>query len=260
MLLDYNHPSAVRSFLNNLHIKNNLLGLTKLCETFLKLPYENFTKIIHLKMAKNDSEYYRTPEVIWNEHKNLGAGGTCFSLTYFFETILKYVGFKCYPVMIDRSYGKNTHCAVITIIDNQKFLVDPGYCLSRPLPLLNKTTMHHLPHNTYVLTPADDNQYYLSTNHQNEAKRRYLLKDAPVDAETFLTFWSDSFSWPMMRHLCITKLGDSGYLYLRNRFLRHTNHSGKKQETIKHDYERRVSEMFSLSPKIVKTALEMILK
>ncbi|MBI2092482.1 MAG: arylamine N-acetyltransferase [Deltaproteobacteria bacterium] len=246
--------------------------LVQLTQSFLKYPYENLTKIIHAKNAKTEAEYLRMPEIVLDEHKRFGAGGTCFSLTYFFESILKDAGFDCYPVMVDRSYGKNTHCALIITIDRQKYLVDPGYCLSRPIPLTEKEAVHHLPHNTYIVQPVPppsaslpqgegkiQRAYYnIATSQLGQIKPRYLLKDTPVPPEQFLQFWKDSFSWPMMKHLLITRLSENGYLYLRDDFVRHTTSDSKKQEHIRQNYDKRITELFGLSPKIVKEASEII--
>ncbi len=284
MRLSYNHPDAVGPFLKGLNLKNDLAGLIALTEAFLRFPYENFTKIIHAKDINDKAGYLRMPDIIWDEHKNFGAGGTCFSLTYFFESVLKEVGFDCYSVMVDRSYGKDTHCAMIVKLEGQKYLVDPGFCLSRPLPLTDKEMEHRLPHNTYIVTPAchprgsnrgshacnciqgipaytrgDDNVHYtISTKQLGQTKSRYLLKDSPISPAEFLKFWEDSFSWPMMRHLCATRLSDDGFLYLRDSFVRLTAHENKKQENIKADYELRVGRLFGIAPEVVRQAAEIL--
>lgn len=259
MFLTYNHPTAVKAFLKGLAVRCDFEGLKKITETFLKYPYENFTKIIRANTAKSSNEHYRLPEIVWQEHEEFGTGGTCFSLTYFFETILKNVGFDCYPIMVDRSYGKNTHCALIVILDGRKFLVDPGYCISRPIEVTEKETVYQFPHNTYILSPAKNGAYQVSTSRLGVKKTRYLLKDMPVSKDEFLKFWNDSFSWPMMRHLCVTRLSEDGYLYLYDKFLRSTTVSGKKQENIKSSYDKRITEAFHISPKIVKLALDIIM-
>lgn len=263
MQLNYNHPESVNAFFRVANLKNGgatLANLTKLMQEFLKFPYENLTKIIHFNTAKDESARYRLPEILWNEHLEWGSGGTCFSLTYFFETILKSAGFNCYPVMVDRSYGKNTHCAIICLIDGGKYLVDPGFCLSRPITITKTESIHKLPHNTYILSPLGNNQYSLSTSQAGTVKSRYVLKDFPVTPAEFLKHWKDSFSWPMMRHLCITRLSEDGYLYLRDKFLRHTTAHDKKQENITINYDNRIADLFNLSQDVVKLASNIILE
>lgn len=242
-------------------VKADIDGLSMLTREFLRFPYENFTKIIHARekgeSPVSDAEYLRFPEIVMDENERFGAGGTCFSLTYFFETILREAGFDCYAVMVDRSYGKNTHCALVVLIGGQKYLVDPGYCLSMPIPLGDKETEHELPHNTYIVKPINKH-YLISTSQSGTTKPRYLLKDAPVSPQEFLAYWKDSFNWPMMRHLLITRLSEDGYLYLRDDFVRHTTANEKKQEHIKKDYEQRIAKLFGLSPGIVKQASEIV--
>lgn len=266
MILSYNHPKAATTFLRGFNIRPDLGGLTVILQSFLQFPYENLTKIINSKTAKNDASFLRLPEIIVDEHEKFGAGGTCFSLTYFFETILKYIGFDCYTVMVDRSYGKNTHCALMVTLDRQKYLVDPGYCLSKPIPIYEKEMEHKLPHNTYIVTPSpfvgegqgEGKSYSISTKQQGSTKHRYLLKDMPVSPEEFLKHWKDSFNWSMMGHLLITRLSEDGYLYLRDDFVRHTTGNDKKQEHIKKDFDKRVTELFGLSPQIVELATNII--
>ena len=278
-MLTYDHPEAVSRFLKGPNYRLDVDGLERLTKEFLKFPYENISKIIRFNAAKGPEDRLRLPDTIVAENEESGLGGTCFSLTYFFETVLKSLGFGCYPVMVDRSYGENTHCALVVTLNRQKYLVDPGFCLSRPIPLTDEEMKHNLPHNTYIITPirhphesaapaayagmtslrGNDKMYYaLATNQLGRTKSRYLLKDTPVSPSDFLKFWEASFNWPMMRQICVTRLGEEGYIYLRNDFLRNVTRFGKKQERIKSSFEGRVEAQFGISAKKVEEARALI--
>jgi len=262
VILNYQHTAAVGEFLKMPRVcrtRTDLDGLSQLVQAFLRFPYENFTKIIRASKELELTQKLRLPETVWSEHVELGAGGTCFSLTYFFESVLRFAGFVCYPVMVDRSYGENTHCALIVLLDGGKYLVDPGYLLSRPIRLGDIDETHHLPHNTFIVSPRGANRYVVATNQNGLVKPRYLLKDVPVSPEEFLKHWEASFDWPMMRQLCATKLDDSGYLFLRNETLRHTSSAGKKQQKIIESYDRQVAKTFNIAPEIIREASELIL-
>lgn len=260
MFLTYEHPAAVKAFLGTMNVKPDICGLARLTCAFLEFPYENLTKIIRASTAATPDERYRLPDIIVEEYQEYGAGGTCFSLTCFFETVLKTVGFDCYSVMVDRSYGRDTHCALIVRLHGEKYLVDPGYCLSSPIPITGKETAHRLPHNTYIISPAGNGNYTVATERSGLRKARYLLKDRPVAPAEFLKHWDASFGWPMMRHLCVTRLSEDGYLYLRDRHLRHTGRAGKRQENIGAFYDKKVAEAFKMSQKIVSLASNIIME
>jgi len=269
-MLTYNHPEAVSRFLKGVDFSPDIDGLARLTTAFLRFPYENFSKIIRYNTVKDEVSRLRLPDTIVRENEESGLGGTCFSLTYFFETVLKETGFECYSVMVDRSYGKNTHCAMIVTLDGQKYLVDPGFCLSRPIPLTDKETEYNLPHNTYIVQSApppipsplrgerEGGGYTISTKQLGRTKPRYFLKDSPVSSADFLKHWQESFSWPMMRQICVTKLGEDGYTYLRNDFLRNVTSDGKKQERIKNLFGKNVESRFGISAKKAEEAKGLI--
>lgn len=110
--------------------------LSELLQHFARIPYENISKIINLHESLDwDLPKLRLPETVISQHIDFRLGGTCFSLTFYLQTILAHSGFTCYPVMADMRAGKNIHCCLIVILDSVKYLVDPGYLLTRPMAL-----------------------------------------------------------------------------------------------------------------------------
>ena len=100
---------------------------------FSSLPYENLTKI--LKHDREGGVARRGPEEVIRDHIRLGSGGTCFSLTAALLHVLRALGLRAEPILADRHYGENTHCALLVWLDGEPHLLDPGYLILKPLAL-----------------------------------------------------------------------------------------------------------------------------
>lgn len=154
-MLTYFHPEAVKRFLKTNNIEKesgpSLIFLEKLGKAFQKMPYENLTKLIRSHTIGDTESRIRLPELLFDEFLRYGTGGTCFSMTYFLQTILRSCGFDTYPVMADRPLAPNTHCASIVRIGSKKYLLDPGFMIDRQLELTRIPTRHDLRHNVIVI-------------------------------------------------------------------------------------------------------------
>ena len=132
------YTEAVTVFKSLFSIQNShpeIEHLEVILTCFSKLPYENISKIIKYQKQFESNDKIRLPFEIIEDHQLYNLGGTCFSLTFFLQTILKHQGYICYPVMAEMNWGKNVHCATIVDLNSQKYLVDPGYLLTRPMAL-----------------------------------------------------------------------------------------------------------------------------
>ncbi len=253
------HDMAVKDFLKLAQIRPEhprVEFLGRLARAFMRFPYENLTKIIRAHEIADPIERLRLPATIFGEHVEFGAGGTCFSLTYYFRNILAQCGYVCDTVLCDRSYGPDTHCALIARIDGVRYLVDPGYLLEHPLALPDRGIARCTsPTGEVMLTRLGaTSQYLLSTVSGGKTSLRYRLKDVPVCDEVFLAKWIDSFSWAQMRHVCITRLGDNGQIYMRDQHLRHSTAERRAQEKITTRYEAVVADTFGISAAVVERA------
>lgn len=104
---------------------------------FARIPYENLTKILAVARAGGaaGAPPRRGPATVLAEHVAFGAGGTCFSLTALLLDLLRAAGHEAVPVLADRRYGPDTHCAVLVTLDGDPHLLDPGYLITDPVPL-----------------------------------------------------------------------------------------------------------------------------
>ena len=263
------YSSATRRFLTHFQLRRegpDLEFLSRLVRAFAQLPYENLTKIIKNSRERDPTRKLRMPDEVIEEHIRYGTGGTCFSLTFTLQQILEGCGFECYPVMADRSYGPDTHCALIVLLQGQKFLVDPGFLLSRPLPLTqDPIAAYKFPANLVQLEKSELEHptravsgYRVCTLNGSGKKWRYTLKERPISAEEFREHWLRSFSWNMMNSLLVTRVMNQNQLYLRDDYLQITGEGEKNKRKIRTDYARVLSGIFGIPEEIILEAQHVV--
>jgi hypothetical protein len=96
-----------------------------------RLPFENATKIVRDSEIASPEEKPRTPEEFWQEHFELGAGGTCFERVAAFGALLDALGFRTRRVLgrVERDFD---HAALLVATPAGDVLADVGF----PLPAL----------------------------------------------------------------------------------------------------------------------------
>ncbi|MBT3182202.1 MAG: arylamine N-acetyltransferase [Deltaproteobacteria bacterium] len=258
-MIDESYSDTVKDFLKLIGVRPNrpdLKWLTLLAKSFHRMPYENLTKIIRLHEIADPALRPRMPEVVIADHLDLGAGGTCFSLTYFFEQILSEVGYKLYTVLCDRSYGPDTHCALIVEVDDSKYLVDPGYLMEAPLivPPFGSSVQNGKSSVVALSRLGGTSQLLLSTKSAGRSRLRYRLKDEPVSKDLFFEKWIDSFSWSMMRHMSASIQTEGGLLFMRDGELRRNTTDSKSQRVIKSHLNDEVEATFGIKGRLVSDA------
>lgn len=197
---------------------------------------------------------------LMEDHIRNHFGGTCFSLTFFLQTILTLKGFQCYPVMAYMRWGKNVHCALIVILNGQKFLVDPGYLLTRPMKIQSRSSIlyHHKASGVELDFDFSKETYHVFTFSQTEKKWRYRFRDQPVSAQDFLRFWLSSFHWNSMHGLCLTKIEKDRMIYIHKTFMRETTFQGKRNFNIKKTVHETIEKIFHIDSVVVEEALSAL--
>jgi N-hydroxyarylamine O-acetyltransferase len=259
----YEHFQAVTQFNSffNLELKKpGVSSLTEILAAFTNLPYENISKIIQLNAYFVSPDHIRMPEKIMEDYIRYRLGGTCFSLTFFLQSILSIRGFQCYPVMADMKYRRNVHCALVVLLDSKKFLVDPGYILNQPMEIHpDKPRLYRSAHTGIELQFDRDSEiYHLFTFDKNEKKWRYRFQDIPTSLSEFLKHWLDSFYWPGMHGICLTKVQNNGLVYVHNDFLQISTVDGKQKMRLKKNLHATIQDMFGISAELVEQALATI--
>lgn len=226
--------------------------------TLAQIPYENLTKVIKFHHEKDILKSLRTPEELLSDHRKEGTGGTCFSLTWFLWKHLEAQGLKVFPVLCDRSYGQNTHCAVILESGNEKYLLDPGYLSFKPVLLNEKGgAAIETVYNKIELLPEETGRFRLNTVYNSETKYRFTLKTGPVTESEFLAAWKGSFLKEAMQYPVVTMLKGDAHLYFQKETLYVRRKGGSEKFRIdKKIMPEALEKTFGINPRITEQARE----
>jgi arylamine N-acetyltransferase len=255
---------SIKIFNNYFSINNNKKAgldlLEEILSCFSQFPYENLSKIIKHSQSNKGIEKIRLPEELMKDHKMYHFGGTCFSLTYFLQIILTHFHFSCYPVMASMRWGQNVHCAMVVMLDNIKYLVDPGYLLNRPIQMKTNNIQGMRIFNSDVtgvqlVYDQENIKFNLFTFDSKQIKWRYSFIDRPVSGEDFLDYWLSSFNWNSMHGLCLTKIEKGRMVYIHKTFMRETRFGEKKNVNIKKNYHSVIQNIFGIHSVRVEEAL-----
>jgi len=234
--------------------------LRQVVTAFAQLPYENLTKIIKDATAGRPDEARRGPAEVIADHRALGAGGTCFALTATLLHLLRTLGWQAKPLLADRPYGPDTHCALAVWIDGRPHLVDPGYLLTEPVSLaaaaeLRVATSFH----EVQLVPRAGAKLDLYTLTKGQRTLRITFKTEPVDWGQFVKVWDASFGWDMMRYPVLTCVANGQQLYLRgNYFQQRRPETVKRMEVPPAELAAWISGKFGLDPRLAERALAIL--
>ena len=208
------------------------MHLQAVVRAFARFPYENLTKIIKADSTEGEA-LLRTPAEVLHEHIATGAGGTCFSLTATLLHLLRALGWRAEPILADRSYGADTHCALLLLVDGDSYLLDPGFLILSPLRLAGAEVRVRTAFNEVLLRPSKTTpgstpecRWDLYTRQDGREVRRLTFKMEPVDDGDFLRAWRASFGWDMMRYPLLTRVGDAQQKYLQGTRFQVRTHDG----------------------------------
>jgi arylamine N-acetyltransferase len=235
--------------------------LIQIAQAFSTLPYENLTKIIKRSETGIVGSSRRGPSEVLHDHYTLGTGGTCFSLTATLLHLVRALGFQAEPLLADRSYGDNTHCALLVWIDDRPHLIDPGFLIVDPIPVGSKETIHvQTSFNDLVLVPAmQGEQLELHTVSCGRQKHRLTFKTSPVDAGQFLKAWDASFDWDMMRYALVTSISEGEQRYLRGRFFQRRSRKELQTDNLNPEsLAQAIENQFGISSRVITLALDVL--
>jgi arylamine N-acetyltransferase len=176
--------------------------------------------------------------------------------------LLREVGYECAPILADRRYGTDTHCAVLLLIDREPWLLDPGYLIFNPIPVPGEgTTEHQTSHSKVLLTRVPlSERVDLATLETGRAPRyRLTYKLDAVEEETFRSAWQRSFDWEMMTYPVISSVRGDSHLYIQKSSLTIRSQGQIKRTNLStEDLIREVSQRLSLAPEVVRKALQYL--
>jgi arylamine N-acetyltransferase len=208
--------------------------------------------LIKLNETRGEWDRLRLPAEVWEDFLRSNLGGTCFSLTFFLWTILEFCGFSASPLIMDMSWSPAAHCGLLVDLDGNPHLVDPGYLLGKPIPLVQAESRHFHDNYTGILLRYDSTlgMFELSTFNRRERRFRYRFTPDPLGINEFLLFWKNSFYQKSMRHVCLTRLdpASGGRIYIRNDFIRHYTPVGKTNIAL--SAQAAAAEFFGIDPEM----------
>ena len=258
------YANTARDFLrkNNLSLQpaNNINRVAEILCIFLQIPYENLSKIMKFNRQHQDAMALRMPDEVWEDFQRYRLGGTCFSLTFFLQSIVTFLGFDCYPVMAHMRAGNNHHCALVIDFNGSHYLADPGYVLDVPMLISSERQLHFRNAHTAVeISPATESlQFNLSTLNRQQKQWRYMFFDFPVSPQDFVQHWLASFSWNGMHELCLSRNEKDALIYVRKFHMRQTDIAGKKNFNLKKNRAAMIREAFGIPEAIVQRAEEAL--
>jgi arylamine N-acetyltransferase len=175
---------------------------------FSTIPYENLTKIIKSDILVNARSALRYPDELLNDWIRWGTGGTCFSLTSAIIAVYNCMGIEAHPLLADRHYGTDTHCALVVVIPEGVYLLDPGFLLYHPVQLPHFAPVSvQTGYNIIELIPKENgSRIEMYTIVKGSRKMRLVYKSAFVDSIRFEKAWESSFTWEMMNYPVLTRV------------------------------------------------------
>jgi arylamine N-acetyltransferase len=234
--------------------------LESIVSHFSNIPYENLTKIIRASAFKDPDERLRQPLEVLQDYIRWGAGGTCFSLTFCLQALLRDYGYTGCFRMADLGSRQYNHCALVVYFQDRPYLLDPGYLVTRPLPIPEKGSIVYETRLRPVILERDQMKEGLnfSTIETDGVRHRYYLHGNDCDEDTFIGFWHDSFTWNMMHSMLVTKVIPDGRFYLHNRYVRWFNRDGHESARLKEQFDESVTELTGIDRTIVIQAREIL--
>ncbi len=255
----WRHEAAVRHFLGHFGLVAGAPDrdqLEKVLLHFARLPYENISKIVKLNHHFLTAERIRLPEEVMEDYARHNLGGTCFSLSFFLQCILLHLGYSACIVMADMGSRRNVHCALVVELQGGKFLVDPGYLLTRAMAFHpDRSTIHTSPQAGVELRfDRTRERYALFTFDRQVKKLRYTFEERATPPEEFLQHWLGSFYQGMMHGICLTQLRAEGLVYLHDDYLQIATPDGRRKRRLKEEYPRVVAQLFAIAPEWIERA------
>jgi hypothetical protein len=191
------------------------------------LPYENLSKIVAFSHGGNMESTLGLASDWLEKSRDTGAGGTCFSLTWWLRERIRAAGLDCAFLMGDKGKALNIHCGLRFDWQGRSHLLDPGYMIFDPilLPEAGLSVEAWVSPNQVRVEDLsgpggpDSGVWRLWSGPRGALKQRFDFRRKPVGEEEFLTHWEASYALPMMRYPVLNRIQDGTQFYLQKRSL-----------------------------------------
>jgi arylamine N-acetyltransferase len=158
-------------------------------------------------------------------NRETGAGGTCFSLTWWLAGRLRAAGIEYALLMGDKGRARDIHCALRMDWESRPYLLDPGYLIFEPLPLpaAGLSADAWIPPNAVRLEDRPEagawRLYSGSGGDPRDLKFRFDFRKRAVGEAEFFAHWEASYRLPMMAYPVLNRVRAGTQYYLQKRSL-----------------------------------------
>jgi arylamine N-acetyltransferase len=234
------------------------------------LPYENLSKIVAFHREGADprraERAFDLASAWLGNARETGAGGTCFSLTWWLHRRLAEAGIATAFLLADKGRARDVHCALRLDWLGRSWLLDPGYMIFDPLPLpasgLSATAW--CSPNEVILEDAATERgpvWRLSSGPRGRPKWRFDFRQAPAPESGFLRAWEASFALPMMGYPVLNRLQDGVQHYLQKRSLLTRTPAGSKMRKLSREEMMEVlGSTFGIPEALAREAIGIVLR
>lgn len=150
-----------------------------------RVPWESVFRIAKRATTPVTADCPRWPNEFWRDAQTRGGGGTCFESNYAFFHLLRSLDFDGYLTINDMHESRGCHTAIVIRLGDERWLVDVGYPLYLPLPLVDgQTTQRQTPFHTFTATPQSGNRFEIQRD-RHPKPYTFTLIDRPISDEEY---------------------------------------------------------------------------
>jgi arylamine N-acetyltransferase len=235
------------------------------------LPYENLSKIAAHASGGNLEATLGLAEGWLERNRETGAGGTCFSLTWWLARRLQAAGIGYALLMGDKGREKNIHCGLRLDWDGRAYLLDPGYLIFEPLPLpaAGLSVDAWIPPNAVRLEDRPEAAVWRLYSGPRGADRRgggdlkfrFDFRRQAVGEAEFFAHWEASYRLPMMRYPVLNRVRDGAQYYLQKRSLLVRTAEGSVMRKLgREELFAALGSTFGIPEALARDAMDVVLK
>jgi hypothetical protein len=227
------------------------------------LPYENLSKIVAFSHGGSMESTLGLANDWLEKSRDTGAGGTCFSLTWWLAGRIRAAGLDCAFLMGDKGKALNIHCGLRFDWEGRSHLLDPGYMIFEPVPLPNAGLSAEVwisPNRLRVEDLPALDAWRLWSGPRDAIKQRFDFRKRAVGEAEFLAHWEDSYRLPMMRYPVLNRVKDGSQFYLQKRsLLVRTPEGGEMRKLDQAGMMETLQGTFGIPEALAREALAVVL-
>ena len=267
MLLLNSESSLFKEYLNILNVsirKPSLDALKELTYNHLThIPFENISKMYYKK--KFNLCYIPDFELYIEGIRKYNFGGTCYSNNFYFNKLLKFLGYNVVLCGADMS-APDVHIVSIIEIDKKEFIADVGYAAPFFVPLpRNLSTEYQINfgYDKYILFPKDSNGFSrLKFFRNGDLKHGYIVNPKSRTLAEFDCVIKASFedTATFMNSLLIVLFGNNSSKVIHNFSVIEFKSDNYKKRTLPNENKlvREIVNEFRIPKEIVMESLSQI--